>query len=153
MNKSHVLLVTLYLLIVGCESRKDQNAMEENFGDHSGLITVNCDKYGERTVRYNPKNSQYMADELLEHWKRYWPGIQETYESMIGGSGTPEYGTLEMLKGDWEFYVFDAFSDSDPMLEGHIILSLAFLGYGEDFVPTWDVHLEYGKVIHYQPVF
>jgi len=39
------------------------------------------------------------------------------------------------------------------MPEGHIILSLSFLVDGEDFVPTWDVFLEYGKVTHCQPVF
>jgi len=153
MNKPHVLLGILYLLIAGCELPEEQESMTEDYGDHSGSITVDCGTYGERTIRYNPKNSQYMADELLEHWKNYWPGIQETYESNLRGNDVPEAGTLETLKGDWEFYVFDSFSAADPMLEGHIILSLAFLVDGEPFVPNWDVFLEYGKVTHCQPVF
>jgi len=74
--------------------------MEDEDGGLGVLITVDCGKYGMRRVHYNPSNSQYIADELNEQWKNYWPGIQETYESNLRANDVPGTGTLEMLKGD-----------------------------------------------------
>lgn len=94
-----------------------------------------------------------MAADLAKNWTEYWPRIEEAFVSEFRDSTTPEIGSMELFADAWELRVFDGFSESDPMPEGRIILSLIFLIGERQLVPQWDVFLDEGHVSHSQPVW
>jgi len=151
-----ILLSLFVILSFGCsiEEKADLNMHEELFRlNLDKSLIFDCGKYGDRSIWYDSSNSQYLTTDLKQNWAKYWPELEQKFENMMKENDEPEWGSLEMLNGEWEIHVYDSFTDENPMPDGRIILSLMFIVDGDFISPSWDVFLDYGKVTHSQPSF
>ena len=123
-----------------------------NRGRLDTCLTLECSPYGARELWLEKAVCATLAQEIQDDWVSTWAAFRPACEAMIQEEDFPDWGTVKMLKGNWELHLFPPEAGEEDVLKD-VILSLVFISNGELQDCNWDVHFEDGEVTLCQPSF